>query len=157
MLIVLFFIFSWHIKTCLLKSVSCSLVLAQPDSHYVNSKYKFIGSYSLLLFLSMVYFITPLSSAPSAPQTPFHTIQQYGRDNVALTVQWQPPQYDGGAPVNYTITVSPGVGTFTTSETSITVAAVPYNVNHSVSIVASNCNGNSSASMETIRIGMCPV
>ena len=74
---------------------------------------------------------------------------------MTLTVQWQPPQYDGGAPVSYTITVSPGVGTFTTSVISILVAAVPYNVNHTVSIVATNCNGSSSAAMETIpAIGM---
>ena len=73
---------------------------------------------------------------------------------MTLTVQWQPPQYDGGAPVNYTITVSPGVGTFTTSGTNIMVAAVPYNVTHTVSIVATNCNGDSSAAMLTIRIGM---
>ena len=65
-------------------------------------------------------------------------------------MQWQPPQYDGGAPVNYTITVSPGVGTFTTSGTSIMVAAVPYNMRHTVSIIATNCNGNSSAAVETI-------
>ena len=109
------------------------------------------------LVLHMYVKIPPATDLPSPPQTPSSNVQQYSQDSVTLRVQWQPPQYDGGAPVNYTITVSPGVGTFTTSETSITVAAVPYNVNHSVSIVASNCNGNSSASMETIRIGMCPV
>ena len=70
-----------------------------------------------------------------------------------LTVHWQPPQYDGGAPINYTITVSSGVGTFTTSGTSVPVT-VPYNVGHAVSIVATNCNGSSSAAMVIIRIGM---
>ena len=79
---------------------------------------------------------------------------QYGRDSVTLTVQWQPPQYDGGAPVNYTITVSPGLSPVTTSGTSVPVT-VPYNVIHTVSIVATNCNGSSSAAMETIpAIGM---
>ena len=72
---------------------------------------------------------------------------------MTLTVQWQPPQYDGEAPVNYTITVSQGVGTFTTNVTSFPVA-VPYNVLHDVSIVATNCNGSSSVVMVTIRIGM---
>ena len=90
------------------------------------------------------------SDLPSPPRTPSSTVQQYGRDSVTLTVQWQPPQYDGGAPVNYTITVSPGVGTFTTSGTNIMVAAVPYNVIHTVSIVATNCNGSSSVAMVTI-------
>ena len=56
------------------------------------------------------------------------------------------PQYDGGAPVNYTITVSPGLSPVTTSGTSVPVT-VPYNVIHTVSIVATNCNGSSSAAM----------
>ena len=68
---------------------------------------------------------------------------------MTLTVQWQPPQYDGGAPVNYTITVSPGLSTVTTSGTNVTVT-VPYNVIHNVSIVATNCNGSSSAAMVTL-------
>ena len=71
---------------------------------------------------------------------------------MTLTVQWQPPQYDGGAPVSYSITVSPGVSTVLTSGTSVPVT-VPYNVMHTVSIVATNCNGSSSAAMMTIRIG----
>ena len=81
-------------------------------------------------------------------------MQHYGRDSVTLTVQWQPPQYDGGAPVNYTIIVSPGVSTILTSGTSVPVT-VPYNVIHTVSIVATNCNGSSSAAVLTIpNIGM---
>ena len=90
---------------------------------------------------------------PSPAWAPSYTVQQYGRDNVTLTVQWQPPQYDGGAPVTYTITISPGLSPVTTSGTSVPVT-VPYNVIHTVSIVATNCNGSSSAAMETIRIGM---
>ena len=103
-------------------------------------------------FASKIQVVLPLG-LPSPPRTPSFTVQQYGRDSVTLTVQWQPSQYDGGAPVNYTITVSPSVGTFTTSGTSVRVAGVPYNVIHTVSIVATNCNGSSSAAMVTIRIG----
>ena len=92
----------------------------------------------------------PLSTAlPSPPRTPSYTVQQYGRDSVTLTVQWQPPQYDGGAPLNYTITVSPGFNPVTTSGTSVPVT-VPYNVMHTVSIVATSCNGSSSAAMLAI-------
>ena len=93
---------------------------------------------------------------PTPPQTLSPTVQQYGRDNVTHTVQWQPPLDDGGALVNYTITVSPGLSPVTTSGTSVPVT-LPYNVNHIVSIVATNCRGSSSATMETIRVGMCPV
>ena len=98
----------------------------------------------------LVVFLPP--GLPSSPRTPSYMVHQYGRDNVTLTLQWQPPQYDGGAPVSYTITVSPGVSTVLTSGTSVPVT-VPYNVRHTVSIVATNCNGSSSAVMVTIRIG----
>ena len=55
---------------------------------------------------------------PFPPWTPSFTVQQYGISNIFLTVQWQPLQYDGGAPVNYTITVSPGFSPLTASTTS---------------------------------------
>ena len=100
-------------------------------------------------FLCILY----ATALPSPPRTPSSTVQQYGQDSVTLTVQWQPPQYDGGAPVNYTITVSPGLSPVTTSGTSVPVT-VPYNVRHTVSIVATNCNGSSSAAREIFRIGV---
>ena len=100
--------------------------------------------------MSKICAVIPHHSAlPSPPRTPSYTVQQYGRDNVTLTVQWQSPQYDGGAPVNYTITVSPGLSPVTTSGTSVPVT-VPYNMIHTVSIVATNCNGNSSAAVVII-------
>ena len=71
---------------------------------------------------------------------------------MTLVLNWRLPKYGGGALVNYTITVSPVLISFTTSGTSIEVT-VPYNVMHTVSIVATNCNGSSSAALETIRIG----
>ena len=110
--------------------------------------YEKVLRYTIMSEICVV--IPPHTGLPSPPRTPSSIVQQYGQDSVTLTVQWQPPQYDGGAPVNYTITFSPGVGTFTTSGTSIMVAAVSYNVIHSVSIVATNCNGSSSAAMVTI-------
>ena len=90
---------------------------------------------------------------PSPPHTPSYTVQQYNQDNVMLRVQWQSPQDGGRAPVNYTITVSPGSTQVTTTATNTSLSAIPYNVNHTISIVATNCNGSSSAVMETIRIG----
>ena len=67
-----------------------------------------------------------------------------------LTVQWQAPQDDGGASVvNYTITVSPGLVPLTTTATSAMVT-IPYNVEHTASIVATNCKGSSSTVIETI-------
>ena len=105
-------------------------------------------------YFSEINPIPPNTGLPSPPQTSSSTVQQYGQDSVIITVQWQPPQYDGGAPVNYTITVSPGVTTVLSSGTSVPVT-VPYNVIQTVSIVATNCNGNSSAAIVTIpAIGM---
>ena len=101
------------------------------------------------MFILKSLFFLLHAAPPSPPQTPSSTVQQYGQDSVTLTVQWQPPQYDGGAPVNYTITVSPGLSPVTTSGTSVPVT-VPYNVIHTVSIVAINCNGSSSTAMVTI-------
>ena len=105
-----------------------------------------------IVILGQIYFDICLSiptDLSSPPQTPSSTFQQYGRDSVTLTVQWQPPQYDGGAPVNYIITVGPGLSPVTTSGTSVPVT-VPYNVIHTVIIVATNCNGSSSAAMVII-------
>ena len=101
-----------------------------------------------------MYISSSPTGLPSPPQTLSFIVQQYGQDSVTLTVQWQPPQYDGGDPVNYTITVSPGLSLVTTNGTCGPVT-VPYNVIHTVSIVATNCNGSSSAAMVTIpAVGM---
>ena len=119
-----------------------NIVVDTCSKKYSSNKSHFLGK-------------TPIPTGlPSPPRAPSSTVQQYDQDNVTLTVQWQPPQYDGGAPVNYTITVSPGLSPVTTSGTSVPVT-VPYNVIHTVSIVATNCNGSSSAAMVTIpAIGM---
>ena len=101
---------------------------------------------------SSYYHMFPFTGLPSPPRAPSYTVGQYGRDNVMITVQWQSPQNDGGAPVNYTITVSPGSTQVTTTETSASLSGIPYNVINTINIVATNCNGSSSAVMETIRI-----
>ena len=90
---------------------------------------------------------------PSPPGTPSYIVQQYGRDSVTVTVQWDPPEYDGGTLVNYTITISPGLSQNTTNERSVTVP-LSYNVPHTVSVLATNCIGSSNTSMEIIRLGI---
>ena len=134
----------------------CCMLLKQLVYVCVVTHMTFNCTFSFIwcMFILKSLFFLLLAGPPSPPQTPSSTVQQYGRDSVTLTVQWEPPQYNGGAPVNYTITVSPGVGTFTTSGESILVAAVPYSMIHTVSIVATNCNGSSSPAVVTIRIGV---
>ena len=99
-------------------------------------------------------FLSGLPS-PALFQTPSYSVQEYERDNVTIRVLWQSPQDDGGASViNYTMTVSPGLDPLTTT-TARPIVTIPYNVMHSVSTVAINCNGSSSVAMETIpAIGM---
>jgi len=103
----------------------------------------------------MLFLLFLFTGVPSPPRMPSYTVQQYGRDSVMLTVQWQSPQDDGGAPVSsYNVTLSPG-STEVTTGTSFSLSAISYNVAHIVSVVATNCNGSSNAVMETIRIVNC--
>ena len=109
--------------------------------------------HAMPLFRTRLVLVFSFSGLPSPPLTPSYNVSQYGRDSVMLTVQWQPSQDDGGAPVNYTITASPGPTEVTTSSTSASLPTIPYNVTNTISIVATNCIGNSSVVMQTIRIG----
>ncbi len=62
-----------------------------------------------------------------------------------MTVQWDPPTDNGGRDVlTYTVTLSPPTQLSATvlTSTSVTVTA-QYNVSYTVSIVATNCAGNS--------------
>jgi len=95
----------------------------------------------------------PFTGLPFPPHTLSYAVQQYGQNSVMLRVQWQTPQDSGGAPVSYIVTVSPGATQVTTTATNTSLSGVPYNVMNTISIVATNCNGSSSAVMETIRIG----
>ena len=89
---------------------------------------------------------------PSPPQNLSYKILQSGDDSVNLTVQWEPPQYDGGVQVNYTLTVSPGLSPLTINSTSFTVTLpdVPSNI----TVLATNCIGSSSVAVTTIMISM---
>ena len=138
----------WYSSCCTSKNVILPSQFIKPFSFLSACQYCVICH-----FLMLSQILVPFTGLPSPPRTPSFTIQQYGQDNVMLTVHWQSPQDGGGAPVNYTITVSPVPTEVTTSSTSAPLSAVPYNVISTITIVATNCNGSSSAVMETIRIG----
>ena len=106
-----------------------------------------------------MFIVIPFSPTPSPsltttglsspPRSPISAVQRHGQENATITLHWQRPQYDGGAPVSYIITVHPGFSPITTNATNVAVI-VPYNVRHTVSIVATNCIGDSSAEIVII-------
>ena len=62
-----------------------------------------------------------------------------------MTIEWNPPVNSSGADIhNYTVSVSPSTRLSATVVTSTVVnVTAEYNVNYTLSIVATNCAGNS--------------
>ncbi len=72
-----------------------------------------------------------------------------------MTVGWDPPTETGGRDyLTYTVTISPPAQLSATvlTSTSVTVTA-QYNVNYTVSVVATNCAGNSTTAEYNFSIG----
>ena len=75
------------------------------------------------------------------------SVQQYGRSNVSVLLQWEPPGDRGGTSVdNYTITVTgPTMQELTINGTTATITVV-YNEIYTVNVRTNNCAGSSSDS-----------
>ncbi len=72
-----------------------------------------------------------------------------------MIVGWDPPTETGGRDdLTYTVNVSPPAQLSATvlTSTSVTVTA-QYNVDYTVSVVATNCAGNSTTAEYNFRIG----
>ena len=71
--------------------------------------------------------------------------QQSSTESVIVTIEWNPPVDSSGANIhNYTVNISPSTQLSATVVTSTTVTVTAeYNVNYTLSIVATNCSGNS--------------
>ncbi len=72
-----------------------------------------------------------------------------------MTVGWDPPTETGGRDdLTYTVTVSPPTQLSATvlTSTSVTVTA-QYNVDYNVSVVTTNCAGNSMTAQYNTMIG----
>ena len=70
--------------------------------------------------------------------------------------QWDPPTDNGGRDdQTYTVTISPPAQLSATvvTSTSVTVSAADYNEDYTVSVVATNCAGNSTADEYSFRVG----
>ena len=73
-----------------------------------------------------------------------------------MSVQWDPPTDNGGRDdLTYTVTISPlaQLSATVVTSTSVTVSAADYNVDYTVSVVATNCAGNSTAGEYSFRVG----
>ncbi len=84
-----------------------------------------------------------------------HSTSNSSDNGVNVSVQWDPPTETGGRDdLTYTVTVSPPAQLSATvlTSTSVTVTA-QYNVDYTVSIVATNCAGNSATAEYNFRIG----
>ncbi len=84
-----------------------------------------------------------------------HSTESSSVDAVSVTVQWDPPTDNGGRDdLTYTVTVSPltQISATVLTSTSVTVTA-QYNVDYTVSFVATNCAGDSTTGQYSFTIG----
>ncbi len=84
-----------------------------------------------------------------------HSNRSSSVDAVSVTVEWDPPTDNGGRDdLTYTVTISPPTQLSATvlTSTSVTVTA-QYNVDYTVSIVTTNCAGNSTTGQYNFTIG----
>ena len=97
---------------------------------------------------------------PSVPTNTSNTSPVYRLSNFTTVVQWESPASDGGVGIdNYTLT---GAGitaplTVLSNGPLMALATLSYNEMHMVSITASNCAGESTASVVTIHEGMIDI
>ena len=77
-------------------------------------------------------------------------------DNATVTIQWnvRPPQI---VDTTYTVIVSSGlsVALISPSSNTTSVLTLPYNLRHNISVVASNCVGNSTSESTSVSISKC--
>ncbi len=92
---------------------------------------------------------------PDPPSNVRQSVLSSSADEVRVSVQWDPPTETGGRDdLTYIVTVSPPVQLSATvlTSTSVTVIA-QYNVDYTVSVVATNCAGSSTTTDYNFTIG----
>ena len=106
------------------------------------------------IMMSKMLTLAPSPAPPSPPQQPSYSVSQYALNGFTVAVQWESPASDGGVGIdNYTLTGA-GIKISVLSELLMAALILSYNEMHMVSITASNCAGESTASVVTIQEGM---
>ena len=96
----------------------------------------------------------PSPAPPSPPQQPVYSVLQYSLNNFTVAVQWESPASDGGVGIDsYTLTGA-GITVPLSNEPLMATLTLSYNEMHMVSITASNCAGESTATLVTIDEGI---
>ena len=96
------------------------------------------------------------TATPSAPVNLIHSVVSSSAKKAGVSVQRDPPTDNGGRDdLTYTATISPlaQLSATVVTSTSVTVSAVDYNEDYTVSVVATNCAGNSIAEGYSFRVG----
>ena len=87
-----------------------------------------------------------LSEGPSSPLNVTPSVI-YGHGEYSLKVQWETPKFDGGVDIKkYTVVLSNGDDVILEMFTNDTVSDIHhlnYSTNYSLTLIASNCAGNS--------------
>ena len=119
-----------------------------------SSTIRLVGELQLVSCLLSVYTKLRRSTRTTLHHQTLHS--EYSSANeVSVSVQWNPPTETGGRDdLTYTVTISPPAQLSATvlPSTSVTVTAL-YNVDYTVSVVATNCAGNSTTAEYNFRIG----
>jgi chitinase len=93
---------------------------------------------------SLPAYSAPTAVVPSLPGAP-RNVNGVGGDKSA-TVSFLPPLSDGGSPLTYTLTVSPGGATVAASSSPIVVTGLTNGVHYTFTVTATNANGTGPSS-----------
>ena len=97
------------------------------------------------------------TAPPSSPQNARSGDVQYRINDFTVAVQWESPASEGGVGIDsYTLTgagITVPLTVLSNSEPLLATLTLSYNEMHMVSITASNCAGESTATLVTIMDG----
>ncbi len=109
----------------------------------------------MLTCVAAITSLPIITAIPSPPNGFSFSILSSSLDGVNVTVDWDPPTESCIRDnITYTVTVSPPAQLSATdlTSTSVTVTA-QYNVDYTVSVVATNCAGNSTTAVYNFSTG----